>query len=162
MNETIKPSGAGSLSENQPIGSVNNWACVDEDTPDQNTFVRNFDTEFKTDLYTGANSIPEGSTINSVAVHFRVRGVQTQMPGDGVVKIKPVINESGVTTEGTEITPSTSVYTTYNEVWSVRPSDGNAWTLEDINALEFGISQRATASFNCPRTTQVYLVIDYN
>ncbi len=49
------------------------------------------------------------------------------------------IKENGVTSYGSLISLSDLAWNNYVKTWTTRPSDGDKWTVEDINNLEIGV-----------------------
>ena len=160
--ETLRPNAAGDLTQCIPNGAANNWDCVDETPSDENTTYVNEDglTATLNDLYNlPATSIPVGSTINSVTVYNRSKRIVAGR-GSGKTKIKT----NGVEYNGSSYAPGTS-YGNFSTVYNTNPQTGNAWTIDEINALQIGvvvISSSYLGELVGIRCTQVYVVIDYS
>jgi len=156
---TLRPNAAGdetSITYQWP-NSTYHWDKVDEVTPDNDTYVFVEASSYKRDLYSLPDHTTESGTINSIKIYFRCHS-------DDVThcRAKPSLKSDSTVTDGTEITPTQGVWTTYSETWTTNPADSAAWEWADIDALQIGVSLYGYAddgkgSF----CTQVYVVVDY-
>ena len=109
-----------------------------------------------------ASGIPAGSTINSVTVYSRGKVIAT--PGG----LKAYWTESlliGGTLYNGTVSHQDTAWTTRSTVWRTNPATGAAWTLSDVEALEFGAylndTYDAGGNETWAQVTAVWLVIDY-
>lgn len=156
--ETLRPNAAGdatALNYQWPESGAH-WDKVDDVTPDEDsTFVITTYTGYTRDLYNlPAHSIGSG-TINSITIYFRIRSNSSIYPAYGKASQK----SGAIVTDGTEETqPDT--YGTKSQTYTTNPATGSAYTWAEIDALQIGVSLRASSgqSVLC---TQVYVEVDY-
>jgi PKD repeat protein len=153
VNQTLvlRPMDNGSITELGKSGASYNWQCVDEGTADGDTTrVYTSYISFKTDVYNLSNHTKESGTINFVNVFFRVE--------DGTdARATIVVNNTEY--HGDTISPP-ALYTTYNHSWSTNPNTSAAWTWDDIDCLEAGVSLKG-GKLNVCKCTQVYVEVNY-
>lgn len=157
-SEILRPNADGDDVAWTATGVANDWECVSESSPDENTtyLVVAAGTAATTDelVNLAASAIGGSDTINSVTLTLRALHSATQPAANFLWK------ENGVKTVGGAISLTTS-YADYTEVRSVRPSDGAAWTLADLNALQIGMRRVGNAGTGAVRLTQAFVTIDY-
>lgn len=159
--QRLRPTGAGFLTNWTANGAATNYQCVYEGTADNDTTYLDFTGigANVTDLYTiYANSIGLTDTINSVTVYVVARMVTTGRLISS--SVAPCIRENGTTTQASTQPLTSTSYATKSNTWTVKPSDGLAFTQSDITNLEIGVYGIQSNSQNC-RCTQVYVVVDY-
>jgi len=159
--QTLRPNGAGSLTNWTANGLPSNYQCVNEGIADNDTTYLDFTGAGtnKTDLYTiDSNSIGATDTINSITVYAVVRMVTTGRLISSSVAL--CIKENGTTTQGSTQSLILTSYVTKSNTWTVKPSNGSAFTQTDITNLEIGVYGIQSNTQNC-RCTQVYVVVDY-
>ena len=135
---TIRPNGVGSNSDLQDVNCSPNWQCVDEVTPDEDaTHVAGNGVSFLTDTYTADDHTSETGTIDSVKISMRVAGDSSGK------KARTSIITHGSQYDGTDIVLSTvGSYTNYSTTYTVNPFTGSAWSWNEIDDLEIGVSIR--------------------
>ncbi len=169
--ETLRPNAAGD-EENIPTvvgdGVGAHYTTVDEETPDEDTsYVGSgyADDTWYRDLYNVAGHSEGSGTINHIKVYARCY-TPTASPVQAGLKIAI---KSGTGTgdpdtvdEGSE-EGLTNSYADYFNQWSTNPATGSAWTWDEIDKLQIGISLRRTkdSSWGKSRCTQVYVEVDY-
>ncbi len=154
---TLRPDGPGDETD-LTIGGTSpapsNWESVDEATSDGDaTYVEGGGKKYATDLYSLANTSLTGE-INSVAVYINCKGTQ---PGVGACTR---ISTHGAARNGDEITLTTS-YATYNTTYDINPETGEAWTWDEINALQAGVALKRPTRGEDSWCTQVWVDVDY-
>ena len=154
---TLRPYGPGDET-NLTIGGTSpapsNWESVDEATSDGDaTYVEGGGSKYVTDLYSLADTSLTGK-INSVAVHINCKGTQ---PGVGACTR---IKTHGAARNGDDITLTTS-YANYSTTYDINPETGEAWTWDEINALQAGVGLERPLSGEDSRCTQVWVDVDY-
>jgi hypothetical protein len=97
------------------------------------------------------NTIPAGSTVNSVTLHFRAIGVT----GGG--SIRPRLYLAGNYADGADTPVSDAGFADY-EVTIARPG-GGAWSMADLTALEAALRNLTAGDYTS--VTTVYAIIDY-
>ena len=98
-----------------------------------------------------ANTIPAGSTVNSVTLHFRAIGVT----GGG--SIRPRLYLAGNYSDGADTPVSAAAFADY-DVTITRPG-GGAWALADLTTLEVALRNLTPGDYTS--VTTVYAIIDY-
>jgi hypothetical protein len=93
-------------------------------------------------------------TISKVSVYIRIYN------SGNVGLATPVINPSGGTYLGTQIT-ATSTWTTYHTDWATNPYTGVAWTWSDIATLKAGVKLDPNGGKTSLYCTQVYVDVNY-
>jgi hypothetical protein len=141
-----------------PAGRAN-WDCVNETPADDTDYVGEEDqTTFQDDLYsTSSPSIPAGSTINSVTVYFRVEksGIKASYARPRIRALAQAI------TEGTAVALTDGVWADKSQTWTTNPVTGVAWTVDEVNDLDIGVSLRQQAiGVTDGLCSQLYAVIN--
>ena len=140
--------------------SGEHWDKVDEQPADDlGTYVSTEGSgDWQRDLYnlsdfTGAGGM---ETINSVTVYFRFAAGGTYN-----VRCMASLKTNGELYDGpTEILNSTD-FISYSWESTVNPSTGEAWTWEEINALQAGVTARGNSKTKPALITQVYVQVNY-
>lgn len=128
---------------------ANKVVAVNSPDDDDTSYIRGY-SGFPNEQYSlAANTIPPGSTVNSVNVYHR--GKRETSSG----KWRARLYISGVYADGLDRNPSS--YTTYNETIT-RPG-GGVWALADIASLEVAVQDRGTGGYS--RVTTLFVIVDY-
>jgi len=131
--ETLMPTGAGATTNLTPSAG-NNWACVDDVPPNDDTDFIEGNTVGNKDLYV----LPDLTTITS-----DVRAVQTFSMGrktDSTNKgIRRVLRSGGTENDGSEKLLTLTSYVANRDIDELNPLTSAAWTVSEINALEAGL-----------------------
>ncbi|GAI53198.1 unnamed protein product, partial [marine sediment metagenome] len=154
--ETLRPNAAGTYSQADPVGEVSNYLCVDEEVADDDsTYVETSGGATEIDTY----NIPDHSegygTISSVTVYVRCRASTTA----DLHAAETVIRTHSTDYFGTYTLLPTS-YTDYSTTYNVNPNTTNAWTWDEIDALEIGVRLYDNDDDEV-RCTQVYVEVAY-
>jgi hypothetical protein len=130
---TLLPNGAGTYSEFTPSSGAN-WQCVDETDPNETDYVSE-GTPNKRDTYVHPSlSVgPDGATIHVVAVS---PCAAKAMPG--VAEIAPMVRSGSTDSVGATHVPVAGSYLYQTEMWETDPATAIAWTVNGVNAMEFG------------------------
>ncbi len=164
--ETLRPSVGGDETtlnyfdgSSHPPDVLHNFEQVDETEGDgSSTFVANDDSEsYYRDLYNLPASSGSG-TINKITVYFSCYGEISGTFGKASIKSNSTI------TDGTEHALTTAFYT-FSQEWELNPAPPgtNAWTWDDIDALQIGVALQATlakTTWYSALCTQVYVEVD--
>jgi hypothetical protein len=148
--ETIRPDAAGSETSLTPSAGAN-WACV-SDSNDA-TYVSTNSSTYIRDLYSTGNHTAPSGIITNIGIYFRIMN-----SGTGTAYGVPQMYIGGNNYNGSAQT-STTAWSTKNEVFDSNPATGNAWSWQDIDNLQVGISLAATA--NTTMCSEVWVVISY-
>lgn len=166
---TLRPTGDGTYKQwlIYPTTPTTHYDKVDEATPNDGTdyLDSGFDDGAAHDVYDTflkpSSGIPAGSTINSVTVYSNGLVVPT------AAGVKVVWNEA-LLVGGTLYKGASHNYTSWtttSTTWTTNPKTGAAWTLSDVENLEFGVygADRYDTIGNetWAQVTAVWLVIDY-
>ncbi len=142
----------------QSPDSGEHWDKVDEMPPDEtDTYVYNTRRQYRRDLYNLTDYMQaEGyETIQSVTVYFRFGGV------DNTAYARAAIKTRGIVFEGSEESQPGGSIVTRSYQWTTNPVTNQAWTWQEINALQAGVSLRGGTWGTTVSCTQVYVVVDY-
>lgn len=157
-SDALSPCAAGDETNLTPSDSTKqNWELVDDMPADDGaTYVANDFKHYRTDLYNLTDHIEvEGSeTIQSVTVYFR-------FAGDWKAEAKAVIKTYGVIFYGDRESPADGAYDTRSYQWTTNPVTNQAWTCDEINELQAGVSLLGTKHGSPTACTQVYVTINY-
>lgn len=152
--ETLRPNGAGDLTQLFAVGEANNWQNVDEASPDNDTtYNRTSTASERMDLYELQDHAEGSGTINSVTVYAVCRALVAGT-------VKPCLRAGGSDYAPASAGTLTTSYATYSHVWAINPNTGNPWQWSEIDALQAGVIMQDDG-INRVRVTQVYVVVDY-
>ena len=174
----FRPDGDGSLNEGWSGGSPY-WDKVDDVVPDEDetrlTRTRTYG-DWKGILFTIQDQQYSLGNITSVKVYYRIK----KHPQSDDAEAKAAVKTHDTIYYGTAQNLSSS-YTTYSYSWTTNPNTGSAWTWDEINDLEAGISVHGNVATGGTvfyftqlyveveydagmeiRTTQEYVVVNYN
>ena len=160
---TLRPNGAGDLTENTlyPNSGEENWEDVDEEVADDDsTYVESNSPGSSTrDLYTIPTTSLSG-TINSITIYVRMK-IDLYTTYDNYILLKT----HSTLYESDSITVDSKDWTNSNAVWTTNPYTGSAWTWDEINTLQIGVSLYSDVPGQPPPyntyCTQVYVEVDY-
>ncbi len=158
--ELLLPSANASVELTPSAGQ--NWQCVDEDTSTLDTadyVTYNYPGHGgqQQDLYeiTNPTTVAADSLIDTVRLCWY--GWRSATISGGAF-VAPVVTENGTTTVGTEVALTTSGEWHAGDLWSVRPSDGQPWTLSDLQNLQAGILVIGTGLVGGPISIHAFYV----
>jgi len=154
--ETLRPNATGNYTQCDPVGDVSNYLCVDEEVADDDaTYVETSGGATELDTY----SIPDHSegigTINSVAVYIRCGATTTA----DLHAAETVIQTHDTNYFSSNTTLPIS-YTDLSTTYETNPDTTNAWTWDEIDALETGVRMYDNNGGEV-RCTQVYVDVIY-
>ncbi|MBN1161714.1 MAG: hypothetical protein JXA17_07205 [Dehalococcoidales bacterium] len=161
-SEILVPVAAGDDTELpfQYPDSGEHWDKVAEQSPDDlGTYVSTQgEKTWVRDLYNLSNFIGSSGeeAITSVTVYFRFAA-----GGDYNIKIMAALKSNGEVYEGPTITYSATNFVTESWECPVNPSTGEAWTRDELNDLQAGITARGDSKNNPAIITQVYVQVNY-
>jgi len=95
--------------------------------------------------------------LNYVIVHMVCRSTANATQTNAYIHIKT----NGVEYNGPEETLTTS-YTIYSNQWDDNPQTGQAWTWDEIDALQIGVGLRRPDTNESALCTQVYVEVDFD
>lgn len=130
--QTLKPNGAGNVTQLTPVGSGTNWQNVDE-SPVSTADYNYSSTAGQQDLYALEEVLGGTTAVLGVQVNSLARKTDTSSRS-----IKNLVRVGGTTTASAAI-PLTSQTDTYSTVHNVNPTTSAAWAVGDITALEAGV-----------------------
>jgi len=131
----VVPAGVGTSSDFTPEPAIDdNWECVDDIPPDDDTSYVESDTENHEDLYTVTPLTPVVGTIT--AVHYWTRA---RMSEAGIGGLRRLIRHDGANYEGTDLAFDTTYRYVHNasHIFDQAPDD-TGWDIAKVNALEIG------------------------
>ncbi|MHC4310878.1 MAG: hypothetical protein ACYSW3_00220 [Planctomycetota bacterium] len=132
--DTLMPNGVGNKSQWTPSAG-DNYACVDESTPNDDTDYVETDVLNEIDTYAFGNLSALATAVKAVALNFV--GKKTD---SGVLRVSPVMRGSSadyvLDSSGLALG---STYSHKQMVWQENPVDSSAFAEADVNSGEFGI-----------------------
>lgn len=132
---TIDPTGAGAHSQFTANGAANNWDCVDDATPDDDSTYVSDSTPGHYDTYV-CSDIDGGASVYGVQTHIYARKDDA-----GSRQLAPVIRMSSVDYDGTTVTMASS-YAFYSQLYERDPTPAD-WTAANVNNAEYGVKEVA-------------------
>lgn len=157
--EILNPNAAGDETEIQSqIGAGSHWQLVDDwPTHDgDSTVVYTGNTGWEEDLYNLPSHSATSGNVTYVKVYIVCRSTAAPSQTNAYVHIKT----GGVEHNGTEVTTGTS-YSTFSYQWDDNPNTGDAWTWDEVDALQIGVALRQAGGGALTGCTQVYAEIGY-
>jgi hypothetical protein len=162
-SEILVPNGCGeetSLPTQYPSNGQH-WDKVDEQPTDDDgsTYVSTSGSNsWKRDLYTLSDYAHANGTetITSTTVYFRFAA-----GGSYTVSAKASIKTNGNVYEGNTVTCSATSYATVSWDLTTNPSTNEAWTWDEINALQAGVNMKGYSTTKPALCTQVYIQVNY-
>lgn len=128
----IKVTGAGDHT-GQTASAGDNWTCVDETPPSDTDYVYT-DTTDVYDLYACSDPSPDPGTADIVAMTVFARA---KLAAAGDSKLATIIKTNSAEKQGTPVTLSTTAEYIAT-VYDLNPITGEAWTLDEVKALQIG------------------------
>lgn len=134
--QAIYPDGAGNSTQWAP-NTGNNWAAVDETSPDDDTTYIQSSTVGHLDMFTMQNISATAAQVKGLLINNRImKDDATARQYSSMVKD---VSSGGVNTAvATRTTPYGS-YTNQQDVSEVSPATSTYWTVAQVNAMEAGI-----------------------
>ncbi len=164
VNDTIiyRPNAAGDETTivNQYPVTGEHWDKVSENISDgDSTYVATDSNAWQEDLYniTDHSTQTAAGTINYVEVYIECRVTANATQTNAYVHIKTNGEEHNGTSEN-----ATTSYDTYSYQWDYNPQTTQAWTWDEIDALQIGVGLRRPAVGEYTRCTQVYVEVDFD
>lgn len=162
--EFLRPNAAGDDTEipTQYPGSGEHWDKVDDPhlNPDEgDTYVSTQTSRnWERDLYRLSNYMGAGGdeTINNITVYFRFAA-----GGSYDVRAMAALKTNGAVYEGPTLIHSGTDFVTESWQCTTNPDTGEAWTWEEINDLQAGITIKGNSRTDPALCTQVYVAVDY-
>ena len=153
--ETLRPNASGDSSQNAASPSGANYTVVDETSANDSDFVSAItNVTWTLDLYNlPSTAIPAGSTINKITFYARFMG-------DGGKDFAKFAYKSGGTTYYSSAPNITSSYAEYSWEQTTNQKTSAAFTIDDINALQIGVSLYLDGK-EYGYCSQLWIVIDY-
>lgn len=133
--EALLPTGAGDFSQWTPSAG-NNYECVDEATPNNDTDYVNSSTVGDVDTYAMNNMTGLGQVL-AVAVQPCARNDDA-----GARSITSVVRTGATNYDGANKALNTD-YLYYQHIWDINPGTAAAWTPSEVNAIQAGVKVTA-------------------
>jgi len=158
--ETLRPNAAGdeigSNMEQFPV-TGEPWDKVSENVSDgDSSYIYTNWYDWEDNLYNIADHSAGSGLINYVKVYAVTREQVDKSKTSAHIRIKT----NGASYNGTEIDATTS-WTTYSDQWNTNPQTGEAWTWDEIDALQIGVSLRNPQANKYSYCTQIYVEVNY-
>ncbi|HET9613702.1 MAG TPA: hypothetical protein VFP22_02725 [Candidatus Limnocylindrales bacterium] len=132
----LVPTGAGNYTQWTP-STGSNWQNVDDGAP-------NGDTDYNSDSTTGhRDSFVMGDLPATAATVLAVQYSLVARKDDaGTRQIAPFVRIGGTDYDGTTVSVSSS-YDLYREIHETSPASSVAWTVSEVNGMEYGYKEVA-------------------
>ena len=147
----IRPNAVGSMTEWTPVGSANNWECVDEATPDEDATYVTTSIKGEADSYNLQDHTTETGSISNVRLYVRARGEESAN-----IRLHIVVDGTEVNSEKIALT---AFFDDYYLDWAINPVTQTDWTWTDIDTLEAGFNSKDNAE---ETVTQLYVVVTHS
>jgi len=157
----FRPDAAGdetNISSQYPA-TGEHWDKVYEETSDgDSTYIASNNSTWEEDLYdiTDHSTQTAGGTINYVKVYMVSRSTANATQTNAYIHIKTNGEEYNESTENTTIS-----YTPYWYQWDDNPQTSQAWTWDEIDALQIGVGLRRPVLDQSTLCTQVYTEVAF-
>ncbi len=165
--EILRPSAAGdecNISNEYGAECPDHYQNVDEASPDDySTCVSTNQSDYERDLYNIDDSGIGSGVINHITVYCRCIGEVAPNQASLKIAIKSGTGSGAPDTvdESDEKTVTDS-WASYSEQWATNPATGSAWTWDEIDKLQIGLSIRICKPPSRETfCTQVYVEVDY-
>lgn len=132
--DAVAPSLAGTYSDLTPSPAGNNYANVDDATPDGDSTYNSSSSVGARDTY-GFNALPDigASTIYGVQLNIVAR-----KDASGARKIRGMSRTGGTNYFGGSVDVTTS-YIDYRTIWDRNPATAATWAQTEVDTMEFGV-----------------------
>jgi hypothetical protein len=135
--DTVRPVGAGALTQFLPQGGSLNWENVDDTTSDGDTTYNSSDTAGQIDTFDCGNLAAINSVISGVQANIMARKDDA-----GTRTLRALTRIGSTNYEGADIAMA-SDYFVCRQIWEKNPATVAAWAEAEINAAEFGYKVQA-------------------
>lgn len=132
--QALVSNGVGTSTQWTPIGAANNWDCVNEEPPDDDTTYVKSNTPGQIDTYPVTTPVFAG-TVPLVQINLYAR-----KDAGGTRTIQPDIRQGGTDYVVGSPEAMSLVYNYYRTLMALDPV-GAPWTTTTINADEFGVKE---------------------
>jgi hypothetical protein len=132
--DCVRPSGAGSSTQWTPSAG-NNYACVDDPTPNEDTDYVTVASAAQVDLYAMGDLPVSPAAIKAVMV-----GMIARKDDAGVNEVRTKLKSGATTADGATRTLTTS-YLGFADISVNDPDTGTSWTESGVNAIEAGVER---------------------
>jgi len=158
-NQTLRPNQSGDETNITSIGggSPTHWEAV-SDINDATQVYTSSDTYLR-DLYSIPSLTTTNGTISSVTIYFRIADDNA----GGTAYAIPHFKIGATVYSGTEQTQVGVAYATKSQTYTVSPATNAAWTIDEINDMQIGVSlKEPDGGGNAVLAAEVYIIVDYS
>tara|TARA_B100000287_G_scaffold293119_1_gene276470 strand:- start:646 stop:1218 length:573 start_codon:yes stop_codon:yes gene_type:complete len=153
---TVVPTADGTTNNWSPIST--HYTMLDEGSGAINTNVGEYvftTSSFRTELFHFAHPsvIQANDTINYVRLAIHAKE-------GGSAQITPLAHDGSSSYTGTTINLTTT-WTSYYETWGNNPATSAAWTIDEVNAFQFGGLSVIAMGRNTAYIAALWLIINY-
>lgn len=156
---TLRPNGNGDVNTcDCPSGA--HWDAVNDVVSDDDATVIIVDGNNSPciELYTiEANSIGVSDTISQIEIFAVLKSEDSKFLD---CSFALYLKENSVYTVGSVYFDATTTYSTFSQVFAVKPSNSTAWTKSDIDNLQIGLYSNSDGP-GYTYCTQMYVVVSY-
>jgi hypothetical protein len=157
---TLVPTGEGNISDIlvQYPNSGAHWDKVDDQPSDESVTYLSTDgsSDWEGDLYQISDLTSTPKAITSVTVYVRYASADSWS-----VKAMTEIITNDQQFSGLTETASNTNWVTISTQYDVNPSTGEAWTADEVNALQAGVTLKGASKTKPAYCTQVYIQVNY-
>jgi len=154
--EILRPNANGDYAGWDFVGDSTHYLCIDDITPDGDTTYIRTSSVGKMSSFLFPISGVSGA-VNSVTVKSTIRQEKTVAPWATLQLFYTAPGKVNYFNE--DIITLTDSYVEYVRVYTTNPATGLAWTIDELNTMQWGFNTLADAG-RYPRDTQIYIEVD--
>jgi len=147
----LRPTSVGTADNFNNYGGSSKPDSVDEETADNDaTYV--YTSEYTRQTFVSSTTIPSDATNIIVTIKAVIKSISSGVTFRLTMYQGNWYDSSNMT--------STTAYAEYSWEMSTNPATSSAWTVEEVNSLDFGVSNRQNGTEL--RLTQIYAEVTYD
>jgi hypothetical protein len=159
-SDVLVPDGEGAVNDGltQFPDSGEPWDKVDDQPSDENlTYLSTEgDSTWMGDIFQISNPNSGMDAITSISIYVRYASA-----GDWTVKAMTEIITNDQQFSGVTESTSSTDWVTVSTQYDVNPANGEAWTADEVNALQAGVTLKGAGKTKPVYCTQVYVQVNY-
>ena len=165
--ETLRPNAAGDEENIDNVsgdGVGTHYTTVDEAEADgDTTHIYTKGSDWLRDLYNISDHSVGSGTINHITVYAvcGALGIPSQTSLKIAIKSGTGSGNPDTPDESAGIELTSVDYLSYSNEWATNPATSSAWTWDEIDKLQIGITIRESSGGKPTKCTQVYVEVDY-
>lgn len=152
---TLRPNGAGD-EENITYATKPHWSRLNDQ--DDTTYIYEFGTTYKRDLYQCQDSGGATGDISSLTFYIRMRGSGSPV----TAYAKPAIKIGATAYNGNEFSVfNSAVWVNKSQVYNTSPATGVAWTWAEIDSMQIGLSLNCSIAGDVSVCSEIWVEVTY-